>query len=81
MRPFYVLCSVALILSLWSPSLYAACTCHSKCPEMVKMHDELALEGRSCFLCHGPGNKLIGGEMPSTPREIGLEPLCVKCHG
>jgi len=47
---------------------------------MVKMHDELASTGESCFACHGPANKLKGKKMPVSLKEIRAEPLCVPCH-
>lgn len=81
MRQTLALLVFSLAFSLPVTSLYAACSCHSKRPEMVKMHDELALTGQTCFACHGPANKLKDKKMPSTPLEMRSEPLCVECHG
>lgn len=59
------------------------CTCHSKKPSMVRMHD--ALRGENCGDCHKPGENLMDPNRPPTPKaemdkRIKTEAACRKCH-
>ena len=56
--------------------------CHSKNPAMVRMHK--ALQGRNCFDCHQPGEKLMGKSVAKDKaaqlQRRKTAPLCVECH-
>lgn len=78
--PAMLLASIALL----PPSARAfQCTvCHSKKPEMVRMHK--ALQGRNCFDCHKVGEKLMGKSQPkdrdSLLKRRATDPICMECH-
>jgi len=61
------------------------CTCHSKRPATVAMHQ--AVKGRNCFSCHVRGERLRkkGGIPPEKHAEFlrrrTKEPQCLECHG
>ena len=56
--------------------------CHSKNPAMVRMHK--ALQGRGCFDCHKPGEKLMGKAQPKDRESLlkrrASDQLCMECH-
>jgi len=53
-----------------------ACTvCHSKNPNMVRMHE--ALEFKDCFKCHGPASART---MQGAKDEMTSDQLCAGCH-
>lgn len=59
------------------------CTCHSKNPAMVRMHDELG--GTNCGLCHRKNENLMDPDRaPTQPedikRRIKEENICGDCH-
>ncbi len=59
------------------------CTCHSKKPAMVRMHD--ALGGQNCGDCHKQGENLMDPNRPPTPKaemdkRIKTEAACRVCH-
>lgn len=61
---------------IFSPAYSSACNvCHSKNPNMVRMHE--ALEYKNCFSCHQPGQIKTGAE-----RKIQMtsERQCSGCH-
>ncbi len=65
---------VLALLGLFIPFRASAdCNvCHSKKPEMRRMHE--ALEYKDCFSCHGPSAKT----MDNAKRAEDLR--CVACH-
>lgn len=75
---------LGLFLLLLPSSLLAfECkVCHSKKPEMVRMHK--ALQGRNCFDCHRMGEKLMGKGQPrdreSQLKRRASDPVCLECH-
>ena len=64
----------ALTLALLVPAAAsAACTvCHSKKPEMRRMHE--ALNYKDCFTCHGPA------ATPVDRNNCSEDQRCMPCH-
>lgn len=59
------------------------CTCHSKRPGIVRMHD--ALDGENCDQCHKGNENLMDPNRPASAKadlekRIKSEPVCTKCH-
>ncbi len=70
-------------VSTGSGSGMPGCTCHSKKPGMVKMHD--ALGGENCGDCHEESENLMDPNRPPTSpagmdKRIKTEAACTKCH-
>jgi len=85
---FYSVSVFFLFSFLFAPLIVFAqplCTCHSKRPATVAMHQ--AVKGRNCFSCHARGEKLRkkGGIPPEKHAEFlrrrTREPQCLECHG
>ena len=75
------------LLFLLAPTAYPfECNvCHSKKPEMVRMHK--ALQSRKdvgCFDCHRVGENLMGKGQPKDPESVlkrrATEEICKSCH-
>ncbi len=49
--------------------------CHSKKPEIVKMHK--ALEFKECFSCHGIGRKQSKEDLIKQQK---TDKRCIRCH-
>jgi formate-dependent nitrite reductase cytochrome c552 subunit len=81
----YMISIILLSLPL-SAEVYAACNvCHSKNPEMVKMHKALQQKPEiGCFDCHKIGDKLMGKGQPKDRESQlirrGSEAVCKTCH-
>lgn len=59
------------------------CTCHSKRPGIVRMHD--ALDGEDCGQCHKGNENLMDPNRPASAKayvekRIKSEPTCKRCH-
>jgi len=66
--------STFLIFFTYSPA--SSCNvCHSKNPQIVKMHS--ALRFKDCFNCHGPGKKTSSQDQQT---QMVTDPLCIDCH-
>jgi len=66
-----------------SPPGMPACVCHSKKPQMVRMHE--ALEGENCGYCHKGGENLMDpNRAASQPDDLNnrrnSEAICQNCH-
>lgn len=76
----------ALLVLLHPVTAAAACTvCHSKKPEMVRMHKTLqSRQDIGCFDCHRVGEKLMGKGQPkdreSILRRRSSDKVCQSCH-
>jgi hypothetical protein len=73
-RSYVLLLTIAITLLYYSSAV--SCTvCHSKNPQMVRMHE--ALEYKDCFVCHGPTAKK-SNEAPE--KQMTSDERCVRCH-
>lgn len=72
--------------SITGGGLPPGCTCHSKNPRFVAMHQLFSVE--DCRKCHGQGEDLMGKKSSEmTPeikavleKRIKSEPICQECH-
>lgn len=72
--------------SITGGGLSPGCTCHSKNPRFVAMHQLFSVE--DCRKCHGKGENLMGKKSSEmTPerkaaleKRIKSEPICQECH-
>ena len=62
------------------------CTCHSKNPSIVRMHN--ALQGEDCSQCHNSNDNLVARKRDTLPpanaadekKRVKTEAICRKCH-
>ena len=77
--------AVAALCAAAAPCHAMKCTvCHSKRPEMVRMHRALQDRETGCFDCHKVGEKLMGkGRARDRQAQLArrvADPLCTGCH-
>ena len=77
MNKYCGLCAIVcvMVVILWYSCSFACNVCHSKNPQMVKMHAELGY--KDCFACHTPGNRKSSEEW-RLQRES--DEKCIRCH-
>jgi hypothetical protein len=66
---------ILLFIFVINENGYACNVCHSKKPEMVKMHR--ALEFKDCFSCHGIGKKQSKEDLKKQQK---TDNKCIRCH-